>query len=69
MNIASILALLPKVGPVVAALPEFKRLFDELVGAFDSKADQDDLRAAYELAIDEAAEAHAELSALVARRS
>ena len=64
MNPATLLALLPKIGPVIAALPEFKRLFNEVVAAFDT-LDQAELRAAYELALSNAADAHDKLQALV----
>lgn len=66
-TLSTILALLPKLAPAVAALPEFKRLFDQLVATFDSEADQAELRAAYELAIDDAEDAHGKLAAIVAR--
>lgn len=46
-NITSILKLLPAVGPVVAALPEFKKVFDQIVGTFNDDADQHELKAAY----------------------
>ena len=45
-NLTSILKLLPVVGPVVAALPEFKSVFDQIVGTF-GEHDQATLKAAY----------------------
>ncbi len=46
-NLASVLKLLPAVGPVVAALPEFKKIFDQIVATFDDDADQKELKEAY----------------------
>ena len=46
-DITSILKLLPVVGPVVAALPEFRNVFDQIVGTFDDDADQTVLKEAY----------------------
>jgi hypothetical protein len=43
---ASILKLLPAVGPIAAALPEFKRVYDQILLTFCS-ADQATLKAAY----------------------
>lgn len=45
-NLSSILNLLPAVGPVVAALPQFKEVYDQIVGTFKEK-DQAVLREAY----------------------
>ncbi|MES2902843.1 MAG: hypothetical protein V4696_01535 [Pseudomonadota bacterium] len=46
IDLASILKLLPAVGPVVAALPEFKKVYDEIVGTFNER-DQAALKDAY----------------------
>lgn len=46
-DLASILKLLPAVGPVVASLPEFKKVYDDIVATFKEK-DQAVLREAYE---------------------
>ncbi len=67
MNLQTILALLPKVGPIIAAAPEFKRLIDELIGALDSEREQAELQAAYERAIEGAGEAHRRLQDAVTR--
>lgn len=67
MNIATILALLPKVGPIVAALPEFRKLVQEIVATLTDKRDQAELIAAYDLALEDAADAHQRLQALVAK--
>lgn len=45
-NIASVLKLLPVVGPVIAATSEFKGIFDQIVGTFGEK-DQAKLKSAY----------------------
>ena len=63
--LADLLALLPKVGAVVARLPEFASLVDTVLKTLPSDS-QDDLKAAYALAIEGSDEAHAELQALVA---
>lgn len=42
----SILGLLPAVGPVIAALPQFKAVFDQIVGTFNND-DQASLKDAY----------------------
>lgn len=59
-----ILALLPKVGPVIASLPEFANLVSR-IGSTLSSTDQQTLQAAYELAKRDSNEAHADLQALV----
>ncbi len=69
MNLATILALLPKVGPVIAALPEFKALVEQIIATLASDRDQAELQAAYEAATDDAADAHARLQAIVARHA
>lgn len=68
-NIATLLAALPAIGPVVAALPEFKRLFDEIMATAIEPRDQDELKKAYALAIQDSDQAHADLQALVASRT
>lgn len=60
MNLASILQLLPAVGPVVAALPEFKAVFDQIVSTFQSK-DQITLKLAYTELMKENDEGHRRL--------
>lgn len=60
-----ILGLLPKVGPVVAALPEFKALVDQIKDGLSS-TDQATLQSAYELAKKRSDAAHADLQKLVA---
>lgn len=60
MDLASILKLLPAVGPVVAALPEFKRVYDQMVGTFGDH-DQDVLRGAYADVIADNDEGHERL--------
>lgn len=46
MILKSLLTLLPAVGPIVAALPEFKAIFDLGVAALKPK-DQDTAKEAY----------------------
>ena len=45
-KLVDILALLPKVGPAAAALPEFKKVYDQIVATF-KEHDQVTLREAY----------------------
>lgn len=59
-NLSSILALLPAVGPVVAALPEFKKVYDDIVATFHTD-DQVVLRSAYEDLMADNDEGHARL--------
>lgn len=46
-SIPSILRLLQAVGPLTAAMPEFKNVYDQIVGTFKKGADQDTLKRAY----------------------
>lgn len=64
-NLQSILALLPAVGPVVAALPEFKKVYDQIVDTFNNN-DQQTLREAYKDIMAENDEGHARLQAKLA---
>lgn len=45
-DLTSVLKLLPAVGPVVAALPEFKRIYEQIVATFGER-DQATLKDAY----------------------
>lgn len=45
-DLKSVLAMLPAVGPVVAAAPAFKKVYDQIVGTFATK-DQAVLKEAY----------------------
>lgn len=67
ISLPTVLALLPKVGPMVAALPEFRKLVQDIVATFDDSRDQAALMGAYELALDDAADAHDRLQAIVTR--
>lgn len=69
MKLSTVLSVLPTVGPLIAAAPEFKRLIEEIIGTFDRERDQAELKAAYELALSDAADAHSDLQAIVARNS
>ena len=64
-----LLGLLQAVPKVVAAAPDFKRVWDQMVDTFDGKAEQSDLKDAYAAAISDAADAHADLQEIVARNS
>lgn len=46
-SIAGILKLLTAVGPITAALPEFKSVYDQIVKTFKSDTDQQVLKDAY----------------------
>ncbi len=67
-DLASILKLLPAVGPVVAALPEFKAVYEQIVGTFTNK-DQAVLREAYADLIAENDAGHDRLQAKLAEAS
>ena len=43
-NLASVLKLLPVVGPIVAATEEFRQIYDGIVETFDDDTDQQTLR-------------------------
>lgn len=47
LNISTVLKLLQAVGPVTAALPQFKAVYDEITETFSSKTDQQTLQQAY----------------------
>ena len=61
-NITTILRLLPVVGPVTAALPEFKKIYEELTDLFGA-SDQEMLKEAYADLIADNAEGHKRLQA------
>ena len=67
MNLQTILTLLPKVGPIIAAAPEFAALIEELISTLTDHREQDELKLAYEAAISDASEAHSILQDIVAR--
>jgi hypothetical protein len=46
-TVAGIIRLLTAVGPITAALPQFKEVFDGIVGTFKNHDDQATLQAAY----------------------
>lgn len=60
ISFASILRLLPAVGPVVAALPEFKSVFDQIVSTFHG-TEQAALKETYAALIAENDAGHARL--------
>jgi len=47
-TIAGIIKLLQAVGPITAALPEFKAVYDQIVATFKSSTDQKTLQTAYQ---------------------
>lgn len=67
LSVSWALKLLQIVPKAIAAAPEFKHLWDQLVHTFDGNASQQDLKAAYEAAISDAADAHEDLQEIVAR--
>ncbi len=64
-DLKSILGLLPVVGPVVAALPAFKEVYDQIVATFAEK-DQAVLKEAYVDIIADNDEGHERLQAKLA---
>jgi hypothetical protein len=63
-----ILSLLPKVGPVIAALPEFQSLIEQVKSTLSGN-DQATLQKAYELARQHSDDAHTDLQNLVAEHT
>lgn len=59
-GLGTLIGLLPKVGPVIAKLPEFKALYDQGVAALHP-TDQSTAKEAYQDLIAENAEGHARL--------
>jgi hypothetical protein len=68
-NIGMIVGLLKALPAASIALPEFKKIYDQIVLTFDSKADQKTLQDAYDVALEDAADAHADLDDIVKRNS
>jgi hypothetical protein len=64
-TIAGILKLLQAVGPVTAALPEFKSVYDGIVATFKSNTDQETLRKAYTELQSENSGGHARLQEML----
>lgn len=67
ITVAAALAILQAVPQVIAALPEFKALWDRIVGSFDSETTQADLKAAYDMAIRDAGVQHNAFQDIVRR--
>ncbi len=67
-DLSSVLKLLPAVGPVVAALPEFKAIYDQIVGTFKQQ-DQVMLLEAYADLITDNDESHTRLQEKLAAAS
>jgi hypothetical protein len=64
-SIAAIIKLLQVVGPVTAALPEFKSVYDQIVSTFSSKTDQKTLQEAYRELQNENSGGHVRLQELL----
>lgn len=60
----NLLQLVPK---AVAASGDFKHLWDQLVATYDGNASQDDLKAAYNAAVSDAADADMDLQEVLQR--
>ena len=60
-TIPAMLKLLQAIGPIAARLPEFKSLFDQIVGTFKGHQDQATLKQAYQDLMDENTGGHARL--------
>jgi len=64
-KITDILGMLPVVGPAIAKLPEFKKVFDQIVSTFGEK-DQEVLKNAYSALMEENDTGHDRLQAKLA---
>ena len=64
-DLSTMLGLLPAIGPVVAAIPQFKAIFDQIVDTFDED-DQVVLKDAYADLMADNDEGHARLQAKLA---
>ena len=60
-NVSSLLELLPVVGPIVARLPQFVAIYNQIVETFDDDSDQETLKAALVKAQQRNDDAHAAL--------
>lgn len=67
VSIAWALSLLQVVPKAVAAAPDFKRLYDQLVETFDGHTSQQELKDAYAAATSDAADADADLQEIIER--
>lgn len=67
-DLSTVLSFLPAIGPVVAAIPQVKALFDQIVDTFDED-DQTVLKDAYADLIADNDEGHARLQAKLAAAS
>jgi hypothetical protein len=68
-SVAGIIKLLQAVGPITAALPEFKDTYDKIVSTFDSKTDQQTLQKAYRELQAENSGGHARLQEMLRQAS
>lgn len=67
LSVASALSLLNAAPKVLAALPEFKALWDRIISSFDDDNSQEVLKNAYEVAMSDAENAHTQLQDIVRR--
>ncbi len=65
-KLVDVLKLLPVIGPIAAAAPEFEAIFDQIVATFDSDADQATLKEARKDLIADNDEGFARLDAKLA---
>jgi len=65
LTIANLIKLLQAVGPVTAALPQFKAVWDEIVSTFKSDTDQKTLQLAYRELQSENSGGHARLQEML----
>lgn len=64
-TVAGVLSLLQAVGPITAALPAFKGIYDGIVSVFDKDTDQETLKTAYRELQEENSGGHARLQEML----
>ena len=64
-TIAGVIKLLQAVGPITAALPDFKNVYDQIVSTFKSDTDQKTLQTAYQELQAENSGGHARLQEML----
>lgn len=64
-TVANVLRMLQAIGPLTAALPEVRVIFDDIVKTFKSKADQQTLQTAYRELQNENSGGHARLQEML----
>lgn len=68
-SITGVLNLLKAVGPVTAALPEFKSIYDQIVSTFKKDSDQETLKTAYRELQSENSGGHVRLQEMLRKAS